>query len=63
MSRIVDPIFADMRVEDGGLTLRLAIIIAAVPLGLAGLAISMWESGRRRPLLISVAVLVADIQQ
>lgn len=38
---------------------RLAIGIAAVPLGLAGLAISTFGFGRRRPLLTGTCVLVA----
>ena len=37
--------------------LRLAIVVAAIPLGLSGLAIGTSAFGRRRPLLISVAVL------
>jgi lipopolysaccharide export LptBFGC system permease protein LptF len=39
--------------------LRLAIGVAAVPLGLAGLAISTFGFGRRRPLLTGIGVLSA----
>jgi lipopolysaccharide export LptBFGC system permease protein LptF len=39
--------------------LRLAIGVAAIPLGLAGLAISTFVVGRRRPLLTGIGVLFA----
>jgi Lipopolysaccharide export system permease LptF/LptG len=57
---------ADLRQTDGGASLardleyvyerRLALIAAAVPLGLAGLAISVTPLGRRRPLVTGVMV-------
>jgi len=37
---------------------RVAVVVAAVPLGLAGLAISTWRFGRRRPVLTGAGVLI-----